>query len=779
MFVTAKKSKDTESLDPDFFLTEFNRLQQSFDLLTTENSRCVLPDKAVEKSIQDDVILKPQIIAFKDKTAEADNLLVKLNHRIEHYLDQEGYQSILLNELTKGISELNRLKEERLALHASIVSRQKLLVPDTDCPLELANYLMEARLQFGRGLEKFLFNYSTIHLTNKNDENSVFFRDQLSQFCKELYQELKGKNILTPYKAKAIRENLLQHLGGKTNFFAFKTTTQTLDSIAINSLTANLFTPELTKDPAMLKKQIATIYHVLAKIESLPLQSIKEYDILNTVAVEQDQEIRSRYQTIQRQIDLSLEELGKTLSLFSSEHAKYNQIIEANENRKRLCVLLRKTEEHFCCYDEGRQELLKITSPLTRLEALTDRQSTELNAIKQLEIDLNQSRATSMNCLDKLKKEYSRLKEQMQTDLKDALNNAEAALIFYYDEFLQEPTSKENLEQKFKNQHQLAATLADDNNTGQLYPLQEATEYALNRLRAEIGRCKNTVKDKIANNINCAQLNTSDFHIPALSATNPFKDVLSNQVTQANEAAATMEEIYEQLDAVRGIDLPHWYSNLTNAYLATKNLLTICDTTLQKANIIEQRLNSKEYNVSLTVIDTLKTEIFRIINTHIDRTILKEPGNPELESIKRKPEVCFASSIGCQTIKKIDPRLPTLFRIYKEFYQLNQKYINIDLSFQDKEYYDSLLNNVEKHLHNEHMEEISNGANPQFIQWLRTHILKPLQSISYQAYHYVKQDGTAKYRFFPTLGACKTERQLIEKGNEVYFSLNLSSEFGG
>ena len=61
------------------------------------------------------------------------------------------------------------------------------------------------------------------------------------------------------------------------------------------------------------------------------------------------------------------------------------------------------------------------------------------------------------------------------------------------------------------------------------------------------------------------------------------------------------------------------------------------------------------------------------------------------------------------------------------------------------------------------MEDISDGVNSKFFQWIRRHILRPLETLVH-----------AKTTHFFTVGACATEKALINLGNNLYEKLTTS-----
>lgn len=86
---------------------------------------------------------------------------------------------------------------------------------------------------------------------------------------------------------------------------------------------------------------------------------------------------------------------------------------------------------------------------------------------------------------------------------------------------------------------------------------------------------------------------------------------------------------------------------------------------------------------------------------------------------------------------------------------------------EDWEYLEKLKQNVSEHLRNDRMENLSDGIRNPFIQWIRIHICKPLQALR------PTLDPNDPNLFFRpvTIGACKTEKDLIDMGNRVYSQL--------
>ena len=220
--------------------------------------------------------------------------------------------------------------------------------------------------------------------------------------------------------------------------------------------------------------------------------------------------------------------------------------------------------------------------------------------------------------------------------------------------------------------------------------------------------------------------------------------------------------------------LKPWYDDYCIKYRDIQNSVNACNNALVDAQKVEKeikrRLNTPAYKISQTILLDLQKEFNRILVKHINHAS-EISANQKNILLEHKDDLIFtrAYSEAVNTaLQQIDPRLSKLKTIYAQFEKINHDYTYkhhpsaaLDHKRLDNDYINTLQERANESLRSPNMEHMSDGVRSEFIQWIRNHIVKPLQ-------HLGKKHP---FVFFPTKWACRTEKALVEKGNDAYQQL--------
>lgn len=259
----------------------------------------------------------------------------------------------------------------------------------------------------------------------------------------------------------------------------------------------------------------------------------------------------------------------------------------------------------------------------------------------------------------------------------------------------------------------------------------------------------------------------------------PFFNVLSDTIHDMNQQYLDYKlHNTKQPKLTPSTELKPWYETYLDKLKSLQTQIHYGDKLLIQAKNVEReidrRMESPPYRISLNILTELKQEFDRIFDKHIksSRQLTRDQKN---ELIDIKPNLLSQSYVRTSNIttalQRIDPRLNKLIEIWDQFEKINTQYLqnnhhpSLDSGnnqWVDQEYIKTLQNQANQSLRSCDMERISDGVRSKFIQWLRYHIVKPLQHLGRNNSHL----------FFPTKLACKTEKELIYLGNTAYERLS-------
>lgn len=217
-----------------------------------------------------------------------------------------------------------------------------------------------------------------------------------------------------------------------------------------------------------------------------------------------------------------------------------------------------------------------------------------------------------------------------------------------------------------------------------------------------------------------------------LSSKNPFATALAQEFSALEDFSSRMrgqafnlsEDKNQKLSIGR---LKEWEQMIQER----NSQIVRYKATLANAKEYEKRLVSLEHTVAGNITNTIRQEFERIIKKYIDKTlnISAQELRENLALIKQKPLGPLGKNPDENedlALNAIDPRLIHLRNMYQQFVTLDEHYLNQNLP-PFESYSEDLGKCAQKHL--QRSMEVFSNQHP-FIQWIRKHIIEPLQSIT-------------------------------------------------
>lgn len=742
---TLSEYKPNNPLSSDNLTIEYHKIQQLKEHFAKEmeRSRQSSFDLRSFNSIKNDVVIAALLNNLFRISQNAEETINKTNHYIKYYEPQEGYIEYLTRRLQEGIRRLTKINEEKKVSTEALLERQNLLSPTENA---LDPSFNQAKITLVTCLEKWLAKFSMLHFANENAKETSVVKEMLVNYSEALCKELKASYL--PIKKETIekiRIALLQHLGQKTSFFSFKPIIKKLTTEEI----AILVTDILDADPVNStekRKQIESIYNFSAKIETELFDNILAYQELMPAVEILRKELHGKEKNL-KTMTTCIKELQACYQLFPNSYQLINRN-NLNSDIKNQEMNLQKINNEFLINEEI-VHLLEATK-----EAMQD----DLKVIENLSLAFTHLKNNLDLEITSLKEHYRKQKQQFKQLVKETLAHAEAAVSSTGEE---KEFHNDFYQKVMDSSRQLLIKLAHTE-TENLGTLECEKNSSISKLENLIQDVKKHLKKKYSH-YNELKFPAEEKNFPVLSEANVFKEDLRAQIDKTTKAILLSKAIYNELDTLSGKEFSAWLIKLKEAYLHALKEQENLNNLIEKAKIIEARLNSRSYHCSLHILIQLKTEFFRILHRHIPKEQLKQ-----LSDNINSTELNFSDEF----LNKIDERLLILSKIYHSFIKINKHFIgkNIDI-YNDSTYLHALIEKVKEYLHNSKMENFSNATRYALVQWIRINILKSLVLLQNQINTYIKQIERRQNYLNLTPGACKTEVLLVNLGNETYLEL--------
>ncbi|KTD32868.1 hypothetical protein Lnau_2516 [Legionella nautarum] len=837
---TNENSLSAEERDKIALSEVIKKQQNKFNNLAALQERFYIETKELIELAQYDPQLKNGLNELRKLNQSASQLIKKTIPLLNHFLAEMEIQA----QLNEAILQMTNLNQTQERLRIKILERQAMLQSNAGNPEELKKELDLAKNKLKIALECFLLTFSTINLGDKKDRDTLFFTKQLTEFIEEIITDLQAKDLsLNTQEIQGFRIQLLQHLGEKAHWYSvnapeiqpvdkanidefltelFKPVPATVIAPTRTDITANLafikdakklFDDFINTNPAegsetLNKKQLIMLRSLADKLTSFQIKQIKNYHILKDIQVAQEEKINDLFDHLTGKIFYNKNLLQLKLMLFSNEYGSSSEVREAYGIIAQLIGLETSLKAEFSKFQQEKEKLKQLDSPLDRLSQLTDLQQAILNQFSQIDREFmgsNGLEQVTSRQISTLERTYNLDKYSLLRTLEAEIKETQAILALCYQpkqvtEILNIYSSK--LQELWQSNEQQT----------ELHLVRHTVEKLLTGLKGhkqEAWQLLNRIYEiKLSNLVGRRPpLGTR------LSEINPFIIEL-NQYNQ--EVVKAIDEVITRHQLTNSIEASQMKAHLRfldDEIRIANELINARAQVFDNAMIIETRLKSPAYQKSLYVIETMEKEYKRILDKYIDRTIETNPDEEDenteddqelkekLKELKAIPGTAanYARLVEYKDyLNKVDLRLFKLLEMQLKFDEINKLYINSELlgmlteeeqqevtgrviinpqathgrllDYADKKYALLQIDMANQTIHHTKMESLSEGVIPEFIQWIRVYILKPLQTFKHQALDYLKGEPKEKARFFPTPKtpwASQTETLLREMGNEV------------
>ncbi|CDZ77034.1 hypothetical protein BN59_01313 [Legionella massiliensis] len=789
-----------EKQENEFYLRKnVEDLYEQFNALADLNASLNLAVSDIDKLGQNSSTISNAISLFREAEQSSKQLIEKTFNswtQLYNIIKPENHQA-LINELNAAIKKLSNLNKEKSALQDLILSKQKRIIPTESSVAELKHCLEQDKHNLRDKLELFLSVFSILDLRDREDSDNSYFIEKLQNFIEIISQDLQADGIPINHKPVAkFSQEMQQHIGEKLKWHLlgkddkksismdaiahflnelFKPSQDDLSEPSIGQRLFNIFDSSSIEKAQVetLKKQIIALRTLTDKIQQFPISEIKDHHTLKTVQIEQDKETARKVEQLQISINNSIENLRSKLALMSNKFTSYEEVEHGRKILNSLEQFKSRLAISFDEYNQKIERLLTIESPFERLGEVTNLQESFLRDLASFEKEFKA--ADGLNSLAvkaqlSLLSLYNTEKSKLIHDLRSSINNARAALGVYHQD--------EEIKEKLAAEHKVLEDIIASDQSQSLFKIEFDISFKITALQGQVQMVRAKIKDDCRPTVGEINNQLRAFNASALSAHNPFITVLGEKQNLASQEATRLNDEFNALDQRPATELLTSVRKLEDAVTQAEKHLQQRNSMLTKALIIQRRMESKEYKMSLRLIVKLQEEFVRLLDeTHIKAAIKNHPDDQQaLEELRQNPQALFQgnnlSKEQVDLLDKVDLRLNKLKAIANDFKLMNNNYINRNLDLLgDERYGNLLLSKVEAHIHNSQMEHFSDGKRSDFVQWLRTNILKPVQSLTHYVGFKIGVESYTKNRFFTTAGATKTEDLLVVTGNELYTNL--------
>jgi hypothetical protein len=424
-----------------------------------------------------------------------------------------------------------------------------------------------------------------------------------------------------------------------------------------------------------------------------------------------------------------------------------------------------------------------LKGSLANLDTILNAQVSNMQTIKELELELSQLNEKATTPVEKLK-------DYWQTE------------VSIYSHHLKKKKRHAIKARSLIDRNEKLQLLDEELNNKIIHFLEKCTPYtALSSLEIEkkflesgfeqiVKKVKEELKEQYEPILKRLKFN-SQIQIRSYHPINPFAEPLNESQDKVTQTYDAIIRQFNRLSYLDGDDLPQWDKYLVDLIISldgTRNNrkdshIYKRDTLQRNADIAEIRINSDLMQTSFMIVQEIRQEFDRIIDKYLERTLSRWESHEARENhelLQNLPHELFNAPVTEDTIKAmnlIDPRLKRLIYIKSEFERINDDYINLrsklPIDNQKKEYTNKLSDTIINCIHNDTMEDLSEGKKSKWLQWMRVNVLKPLSQFKHFLYHLIKRTPEPIYKTLQpvTFFATKTERELIETGIKSLQSL--------
>lgn len=285
----------------------------------------------------------------------------------------------------------------------------------------------------------------------------------------------------------------------------------------------------------------------------------------------------------------------------------------------------------------------------------------------------------------------------------------------------------------------------------------------ISTVREELGKNKEKV-DILSQN----EVVTNPIH-KSLLQRNPCLDSMSTQEPKLQTSIQELSTHFNTLEHLTGYQFKEWLDTFNDSHKRINQDLKSYQDMRAKALELDQRLQNEVYSASLKMLTTFENVLQKLIFKYNSDANISTNIKEYLNSIHLQSNKQF---VALQEPADFDVRINTIIRLRNDLIQLNNQYINENINKKNTaSYYEDIEMFIKHKLHNETIEQMSDIDNNKFCQEIRSIIGLIQRYISKGINKLVYSNKPESSTYTVTLFASKTEKELVECGNDVCLKL--------
>lgn len=800
---TTKPDTNLEPQSSDIQASDSHSIEQKYKAYAEKRNQLKPYFQKIELPftlLDTDIIIHRKIQEKEKILRELKAVIQDTNKTYKMQKEHADYHQDLEKKFDKAIQLMNSAIDELFSIDQSIKERIERIPVGTDDHEMLKVTLKKEYDQLKSAINSYCEHLARIDISNdlsNHDQN--FFVSQITGEINDLCTSLELYYQMGDIRTSEIshfREKLLNHIGVSASLLPKFGTLPRLNSIEIQILIDKLL-PDLVQteeeEYGLMHTVSSLIYGVESKTDVLKAKivrisslsygitqlSIKKYaryfDLRNT-----EIELINHNNKLKYELDIELleyiNEFQKKILFLS-----YDDDEHCSGNR----YTIEETKKVLQQIDDLNNQLEKLPTKIILSDEADAKHSHQIIARLEYSINKNQEVYNTLMLLQQsiqsktIKHQLKVIENQIKLNLQEINNNLMERLEHAREALL---AAKIKPHTDLDKSEALRNELLTYIDTKPLAAIRiKASEIiVITKEKESLARAE--IQGQHSKNYNRTCARCSMAIIPELHPVNPFAAKLKKAHENVKQLKKEFRSHYASLEHLEGKMFKSWIKTYQNKerQLSLKNTRRI--ELLDNANEIERRLSNNHYQIAVASIKKINEEIARINTLYIPAAIKNATGEADEDAAfvlntVLKQDISLQKKIAPQFLDLIDTRLKVLINLRKQFADLNQQYINEDLTkLDDERFKEALLTIVAVELLNDHMEVYSEGRRNQLIQWIRVSILKPMMTLSYQAHNQIAPYFRGQnIRFFVTPFATQTEYEMATYGHKLAEELSIES----
>ncbi|MGQ3890085.1 hypothetical protein ACQUW5_13770 [Legionella sp. CNM-1927-20] len=543
-----------------------------------------------------------------------------------------------------------------------------------------------------------------------------------------------------------------------------------------------------------LRKNQESKFAELLKVKSLDLKELKEC-YLKQISELQEILISQQYERMTALLKSDSEQLTSLLNLFPSD--SNNGVVKNARDRKKLLETSKvEFDKLYEEYKTKRKEPTQGTenSKLEILGLILSQQQTLLEKFEEQENKIGEAqkapKPSNQQIIVSLDHEFQTQRTNLLKVFQAAITKLEKSMSVFddiaksYDGDNNIPKLLKNLREELKKQietYKEALHLITQPKMP-LMNLQQLIDTNLGTIDDNLVKLKNALEEVYKETVTTISMQLTQQLNASPSIENPRNQLENNIVESRKEAQGILGELNSAFDTLYTLktseELIAWQKNLYNNCRQAKQ----CSLALQ--NGCEQYNKQTQETARRKALPLYKSsnEFLQELAKEYERIVIKYSGiNKKIQKVKNDPAKAQSlqqSKISMcnieipfneenRSIFLLDSRLKKLHDIYQSVKCINDDYLKDPQATADSSYKEKLGKKFDE-LRTDDMQDISVDKRSGFISWIRS-IIKRFSSKKDS----VNQQAANHHPFFKTsLGACATEKVLVDAGNNLVKVLN-------